>query len=185
MPMVSRICTQIILLDRGKAKYSGDNVSKAIDQYYTRFVNNDSNVVFDDGSIVLEEVKMVDAKTNEKITELNWGEDLKFYFRFRINKEIKIPQFSIIIFDKEQRPVAILEKNDINSKIIKNENIIEFYTVIENLQLSKGVYSINVSVNVSKSNEPFLRMNNILSFQIIHKEDTWQPFLLKTDYRVN
>src|SRR5690554_6100308 len=51
MPMVSRICTQIILMDRGQSKFQGDDVSKAIDLYYTRFANNKTNIIFDDGSL--------------------------------------------------------------------------------------------------------------------------------------
>ena len=58
MPMVSRICSQIILMDKGLPKFQGTNVSKAIDLYYTRFANNDSNVVFTDDSIKLETIEL-------------------------------------------------------------------------------------------------------------------------------
>jgi len=182
MPMVSRICTQIILLDRGKAKYSGDNVSKAIDKYYTRFVNNESNVVFDDGSLELMESKMVDSNTNQEITEINWGDDLKLYFKFSNIKLIDLPIFNIIIFDKEQRPVAILERNNTKSDIKTIDNEITFYVAHKNLQLSKGVYSINVSANNSQTKEPIMRINDILSFQVLHKDEIWQPFLLKSEF---
>ncbi len=182
MPMVSRICTKIILLDKGNAKYNGDDVSKAIDMYYTRFVNNESNVVFSDGSIALEEVKMVDAKTNEEITQLNWGEDLKFYFRFKALVDLKTPIFYISIFDKEQRPVAILEHNNESTNLLMSGKIFEFYVIHKNIQLSKGIYTINISVNKLDNQEPVLRINDVLSFQIMHPIDTWPPFLLESSY---
>ena len=53
------------------------DVAKAIDLYYTRFMNNESNVVFTDGSIKLESIQMINPKTDFLITSLNWGEDLK------------------------------------------------------------------------------------------------------------
>src|SRR5690606_10453471 len=62
MPMVSRICTQIILMENGISKFQGEEVSKGIDLYYTRFVENESNVVFDDGSVALEKVQLLDSK---------------------------------------------------------------------------------------------------------------------------
>src|SRR5690606_395569 len=74
MPMVSRICSQIILMDRGEAVFQGEDVGKAIDKYYARFVYNESNVVFDDGSISLEEVHLLHPITNEPINQLNWGD---------------------------------------------------------------------------------------------------------------
>ena len=182
MPMVSRICTKIILLDKGKAKYNGDDVSKAIDMYYTRFANNESNVVFSDGSIALEEVKMVDANTNGEITQLNWGEDLKFYFRFDLKEFKEVPMFYVSIFDKEQRPVAILEQNNENTNLLTSGKIFEFYVTHKNIQLSKGIYAINISASKIDTKEPILRMNNVLPFQIIHNTDTWPPFLLESSF---
>jgi len=182
MPMVSRICTKIILLDRGLPKYNGENVSKAIDQYYTRFTNNESNVVFDDGSIELKEVKMVDAKTNTEIKELNWGEDLKFYFNFRIINEIEKLKFRVILFDKEQRPIAVLNSNNDTTNLSLSKKEISFYITHKNIQLSKGVYSVRIVVGKNKNEEPVLTVSDILTFQIIHQEETWVPFLLESNF---
>jgi lipopolysaccharide transport system ATP-binding protein len=185
MPMVSRICTQIILLDKGCSKFQGNEVGKAIDLYYQRFAQNESNVVFDDGSIELLKVEMVDANTNTVISKLNWNDNLKFYFKFKINQSMELPLFNISIFDKEQRPVAILKKNCRDSKLNFNDNIIEFFITHKNIQLSKGVYSINVFVGKSNTNEPLIRINDILLFQVITEEDTWPPFLLQSNFNNN
>jgi lipopolysaccharide transport system ATP-binding protein len=45
------------------------------------------------------------------------------------------------------------------------------------------VYSINISVLKQKTNEPLLRINDIISFQVIHDDEIWQPFLLKSTYK--
>src|SRR5690606_34903002 len=58
MPMVSRICSQIILMEKGEAKFQGNDVGKAIDLYYRRFADNESNVIFSDGSIELNDIKI-------------------------------------------------------------------------------------------------------------------------------
>lgn len=182
MPMVSRICTQIILMDRGEAKFQGENVGKAIDLYYTRFAQNESNVIFDDGSIEKIEVKLVDTITNLEKDELNWGEDLKLHLKFEVRNAMKTPLFNIIIMDKEQRPVAILERKHFESSTIKSRKEIELFITHSNVQLSKGIYSISVAVLKPINLEPLLRINNVLSFQIIHQDENWQPFLLKTTY---
>ncbi len=183
MPMISRICSQIILLDKGCTKFQGKEVSKAIDLYYQRFTNNESNVVFDDGSIDLVEIKMLDYNTNREINELKWGESLKFYFKFNLNNPDKIPLFNIVIFDKEQRPVAIFNRNDIysNLKVLNNE--LSFFVTHNKIQLSKGVYTLSVSVGKQESNEPLLRINDIITFQVIHHLEIWQPFLLEAEYK--
>ncbi|PHR74607.1 MAG: ABC transporter [Lutibacter sp.] len=182
MPMVSRMCTQIILLENGVSNFQGENVSKGIDLYYQRFANNESNVVFDDGSLKLIESKLVDSINNQKITELNWGDDLKLNFKFNYNKPIDLPLFNIIIMDKEQRPVALLERNDTLSNVKKSNNEMEFYVTHKNIQLSKGIYSISLAVLKAENLEPLLRVNDIINFQILHELESWQPFLLKTIY---
>ena len=182
MPMVSRICTQIILMDKGKTIFQGLDVPKAIDRYYEKFKSNDRITIFDEGSLELVETSLVDAKTGNEISELNWGADLKLYFKFNLKKKISMPMFNIIIFDKEQRPVAILEKNNSKSNISMTENEIEFFTLHKNVQLSKGVYFISIAVIKSGTKEHLLRVNDVLSFQILNEREVWMPFMLKTEY---
>ncbi len=184
MPMVSRICNQIILMDRGVSKFQGADVAGAIDKYYTRFASNESNVIFSDGTISLESVNLVDAKVTEKnIPQVNWGGTFSLHCKFKLNKEIETPIFHISIFDKEQRPVAILESNTKEENIKVKRDSIEFVITHKEVQLSKGVYSINISVSKKDTKEPLLRMNGVLNFQLIHGEETWPPFLLKSTYK--
>lgn len=182
MPMVSRVCNKIILLDHGEAIARGTDVAGAIDKYYSRFISNDKNTVFDDGSLELVNAELVDSNTSKRIDEIHWNNDLKIYFNFKLKKPIETPLFTIIIFDKEQRPIAVMERNDSHSELNISEKQIEFYVTHKNVQLSKGVYSINIFVGKNETNEPLLRINDILSFQVIHQQDFWQSFLLKTEY---
>ncbi|WP_040278216.1 ABC transporter ATP-binding protein [Psychroserpens damuponensis] len=182
MPMVSRICSQIILMEQGCSQFNGDDVGKAIDLYYKRFTNNESNIVFDDGSLILDKVDIINVKNDNSLIQVNWGDDLCIDLLFTNNTLTELPAFSLTIFDKEQRPVALLTPNTLESEIQFNENNIQFRVIHKKLQLSKGVYSINVSVNNMKSKEPYLRINSILDFQIINDLETWPPFLLEANY---
>lgn len=183
MPMVSRICTQIILMDKGHAKFKGEDVAKGIDLYYTRFANNTSNVIFDDGSLKLEQIEIPEASYLEGIPQVPWGETLKLKFRFSIKSPMNVPFFGINIMDKEQRPVAVLQRNLENSGLTIENGVLEFTVVHKHLQLSKGLYSINISVSEFAQRNPMLRMNSILSFQVTHEEETWPPFLLQSEYK--
>src|SRR5690554_486597 len=118
MPMVSRICNQIILMDRGVAKFQGEDVGKAIDLYYTRFADNDSSLVFDDGTVELISMQVVSIDHAESdLPEIHWGEDLKLKFEFIIKKGVPLLEFIIIIVDKEKRPIGRFEVNDEKSNI--------------------------------------------------------------------
>ena len=183
MPMVSRICSQIMLMDHGTAEFQGEDVGKAIDLYYNRFAQNENNIVFDDGSLKLETIELLDTVgLVNGIPQLNWGDDLQLLIELKIKIPIKLSEFYITISDKEQRPVALLKPND-ETLVLKQEgDTIKFLIKHLNMQLSKGVYSINFTALTMNTKTPLLRVNSALSFQIIYDREVWPPFLLNTSF---
>ncbi|WP_324721936.1 ABC transporter ATP-binding protein [Salinimicrobium sp. HB62] len=179
MPMISRLCSKIILMERGKAVFQGEDVAGAIDKYYGHFANNEMDEVFSDGQFRLEQINLVSPNDSNS---LKWGEDLKLYLNFNHNSIKEVPEIFVIISDKEQRPVAILEKNNGDDGISFKENQMEFMVTHKNIQLSKGVYSISVALRSLDNKEPKLRVNSALSFQVIHQDEIWEPFLLKSQF---
>ncbi|WP_242202493.1 ABC transporter ATP-binding protein [Aestuariivivens insulae] len=183
MPMVSRICNQVVLLDHGKVEYQGKNVGEGIDLYYKRFAQNESKVLFDDGTIEIKNIQLISSiKTNDGLPILNWNDEFKLKFKILTYENIDMPKFLITLFDKEQRSVAVLKSNEINSPIEFKKDRIEFILSHKNLQLTKGIYSINVLVSNMETGVPLLRVHDILSFQLVDKEDYWPPFLLDATY---
>ncbi len=182
MPMVSRMCNQVILMDKGQSKFQGEDVGKAIDLYYTRFANNETSAIFDDGSVVLNSFKVDSLETTEGLPIVKWGDVLKINFEFNLVDKELTPLFTIIIFDKEQRPIAVFEESE---KVEKIKGTLKVQVKHDNVQLSKGIYSISLVVKNFKTNEPVLRINGITQFQITHPREVWQPFLLKAKYTFN
>ncbi len=183
MPMIARICSQIILMDHGKVEYQGNDVAKAIDLYYSHFASSDTNILFSDGSVELKKAELLDlANINEAVPKLIWKNDLRLRFNFRTSRLHEVPVFVVTIFDKEQRPVAQLESNKKDAQVVNDNGEIKFVVCHQNMMLSKGIYNINISVNRQITNEPLLRINNIINFQILHKEEIWPPFLLDASY---
>lgn len=183
MPMVSRICNQIILMEHGKSQFQGEDVSKAIDLYYRRFSQNNSNVIFSDGNLELKNIELMETVgLVDNIPQLNWGDNLKLLIELKINDSVKLPEFFITISDKEQRPVALLKPNDETLVLKQKENTIKFLIKHENFQLSKGVYSINFTAITMDTKAPLLRINDALSFQILYDREIWPPFLLGSTF---
>lgn len=181
MPMVSRICNKIILMDKGLAKFQGNNIGSAIDKYYSRFSENDNNLVFTDNSIKLNKAELIeyDSAQND-VPKINWGDKLQLVFEWELLEEIEIPDFLVFINDKEQRPVALLDWS--SDELYSNDKKVSFLVKVNDIQLSKGIYSISVLVSKGKMRAPLLRINNLLNFQVIHKENIWPSFLLKSKF---
>lgn len=183
MPMVSRICNEIILMDKGEAIFQGDDVGKAIDLYYNRFANIEQNVIFNDGSVTLKRIELLSLKNDVNgIPQIQWLEDFVLFIDLEINKLEEAPGFHITIADKEQRPIALIEPNNKSTDIKIENNKIKLTIKHPNVQLSKGTYFINLTIVKLGTKEPLLRINNALSFQIVYERETWPPFLLNSSF---
>lgn len=182
MPMVSRICNQIILMEKGKVRYHGSDVSKGIDLYYNEFKNNDNEIVFNDHSLELEEFSFGRKNGNGNYTELKWGDDLIINMKFKNLKLKTFPYINVVLSDKEQRGVALLnfEKND---EIITNDSF-TVKLVTEKIRLSTGVYSLSIGVAREYRKNVCLKINDCATLKIIHKSQIWQPFLLETSQSI-
>ncbi len=178
MPMVSRICSQIILMENGKANFQGENVSKGIDLYYGRFNNSETTVVFDSHMVKLEKVEIITLKQNNGMPFLPWKDDLVINLKL-INFKLKyMPYVSIFIYDKEQRSAGVLFYNYEKKAIEKGEfNLILTH---KNLQFSKGVYNMSIVIYEGFEHKPIYRVNAIQNFQIEHNIESWAPLLLDT-----
>lgn len=144
MPMISRICNQIILLEKGRSKFQGGDVSKAIDLYYRKFSNTDSSVVFDDGSLKLDNVNIKSSTTDNELPILSWKDDLEIELKFINLKLDFIPYISVFIYDKEQRSAGVMYYDFIKKPL----NLGKFSVTLfhKNLQFSKGIYNISISL---------------------------------------
>ena len=174
MPMVSRICNYILLLEKGEIKYQGNDISKGIDLYYSRFEQNEKNVVFDNQEL---ELKSFQIKKNED-SFINWGEDFYLSLILKCHKALNYPMALYLEFkDKEQRPIAGFHESIKYNDSLRSEINIEIS--INEILFSQGVYSIDLVIKNEFTKSPVFRINNFTSFQITDKKQMWVPFKLK------
>lgn len=173
MPMISRICNQIILMEHGKVEFQGFDVANGINKYYNRFENNSQSVLIDDK--VIEDFQFIIRAENNTI---NWCDDFNFTISF-INKQLrKMPYFSISLFDKENKPIALMYYKEELIIIERQKYILNFCH--KKMQLSRGVYSINVTVNKSFNNNIVYRINNVQQLFVDSEIEDLPTFLLET-----
>lgn len=179
MPMVSRICSQIILMEKGRGIFQGENVSKAIDMYYNKFLEESkSNVVFTDDSIAFSEAYIEGFEQTDGIYSIPWGSsiDLKFVLK---NISLKnIPYISLAVYDKEQRGVAEILPEGQSLSLVGANGYMSFTFRLKNIYLSKGLYNITLTASKNHSSNVNFKVHKALTIQIEHDQEIWTPFLL-------
>ena len=180
MPMVARICNQIVLMDHGKVEYQGFDVPKGIGFYYNKFSNNDNSILFDDGSLELTSYQL---NLDDKNT-IKRGEDLQIELQFKVKKPIAFtPRVYLEFRDKEQRSIAGAIAADGVERALTSDTL-TYYITIKNILFSLGLYSIDLTVTDFETKTPVLRINNFVAFQVESKTQMWVPIELDTEYKV-
>ncbi|MFV0234521.1 ABC transporter ATP-binding protein [Empedobacter falsenii] len=177
MPMVARICNSIILMNSGKVEYQGNDISKGIELYYNKFSNNESNLVFDDGS-----VEVISCTHDLEDNTLHRFQDYTITLKLHFKKELSfIPKVYFELKDKDLRPVAGII-NDVREELISQE--VTYHIKVKKSLLTLGNYVMDLSLSNPINKEPILRLNNIFHIICNGERQQWVPFELETEQRI-
>ena len=182
MPMVSRICNEVILIDHGKVTYQGKDVGKGIDLYYDMFKTNEENeIVFDSGEIKLINSKILNAKNKDNSYEIEWNSDFKIELEVENISLEKVPYISFAVYDKEQRGIAEIfpENQDLNDNLKPGEKK-NFIFEIKNFIFSKGLYSITATFSKTPKSDIFYKEHRVVNLSIYDTEQIWTPILINS-----
>ncbi|PWN68323.1 ABC transporter ATP-binding protein [Chryseobacterium phosphatilyticum] len=176
MPMVSRICNEIVLMDHGKVEYQGREIGKGIQLYYNKFSNNSQNKVYDNETFALSSVK-TDLLNNE----IHRHQDFNLVFEFKMNKPVEeLPVLYLEFKDKEQKPIAGISIKE-HKESIGQSTTITYKITVKNPLFTLGKYILDVSLYDASTESPYLRINNIIEFTVSGEKEQWIPFELDSE----
>lgn len=182
MPVVSRVCSQILLMSKGSKKYLGDDVAKGIDLYYSNFAKGSGgNIICFNDKVSLDSIDLLDAHEIGGVPAIAWNNDMKVSLSFSVPSEFRTIGCALTIVDHEERPVGIALNREPISRV-KETNGLSSYKVkvtLPKIQLSKGLYSFSFSlVDHSDAQKRLLRVNNAMQFQVTSENQVWPPLEL-------
>ena len=176
MPHVARICTEILLMDKGQAKYQGTDISVGIDQYYSQF--SIQNACFTNNSKASIKRLLINGNDPDpnKCMLINRLSDIVIDIEFNVAKEYQTPELYLAIFDKELRNVAEYIREDSTPNLVNKKGELIIRLKIPEIQLSKGLYSLTVGLLGRRGGEILLRQQSIAHFQVSAEHTLWAPF---------
>jgi len=176
MPMVSRICNEIILMDHGKAEYQGREIGKGIQLYYNKFSNNSRNTVYDNQTF-----ELISVETDLLNNEIHRHRDFTITFEFTIHKSIEeLPVLYLEFKDKEQKPIAGISATEYKENIVQGSKI-TYKMTVKNPLFTLGKYILDMGLYEPSTESPYLRINNILEFTVSGEKEQWIPFELDSE----
>lgn len=176
MPMVSRICNEIILMDHGKAEYQGKEIGKGIQLYYNKFSNNSRNKVYDSQTF-----ELISVETDLLNNEIHRHQDFTITFEFTIHKSVeKLPVLYLEFKDKEQKPIAGISATEHTVNIAQGTKI-TYKMTVKNPLFTLGKYILDIGLYEPSTESPYLRINNVIEFTVSGEKEQWIPFELDSE----
>ncbi len=144
MPQVARICTDICVMNDGRAVYQGKDVPSGIEHYYSRF-KAQKGIIAGNGMARIHNIEL-ESNGRKGVSEVNYGEELTVHIHATVDSNIKKPVFNVSFLSRELQLVAQINSR-FNGIDITNTGCPLYVTVKSpKLHLNPGIYSLSVVI---------------------------------------
>lgn len=168
MPQVARLCDRLIVLNRGKVVYQGENIPEGIDCYYGQFDESESTTA-GTGRANLHKMHLFSndslGSPNEVLT-VGHLSHLSLEMVLSVETPIKRVQLSLLFYDRETRGIA--QCNSENGVLrITNEGLpIRLLVSIPQVPFNPGRYSLSITVTDEETGEILLSRHAAKQFHV-------------------
>ena len=184
LPFVSRICTKLIVMEKGKSIFNNTDIAKGIDIYFSKFESPVATFT-GQGEAEILDVRFSSTgnkQDNQEPFTIQYLEDFHIEMDFRIDPKYKNPFIVLVIYDKQVRPVAECCMQD-GEKITNSGGYVSLRTTLPQLSLLQGVYTLTVVVSEFKVGRTLLRHQSVKEFRLSAPFLGWAPFQLKGKWK--
>jgi lipopolysaccharide transport system ATP-binding protein len=181
MPQVSRVCSDIMVMNHGKCEFQGKDVPKGIDLFYTFFEGEESSVS-GSGRAVIHQIEL-ESNGKKGIESINYLDELSIRMDVTIDSTVKYPSIAVAVLNQELQHVAQCISSFSGYQITNSG---ERMTVILNLgkiNFNPGVYSLAMTVNSENLGEVLCRYDNVKKFRVVGRFYGYAPVQIIGDWK--
>jgi len=155
MPQINRICTDILLINKGETAFQGADVLRGVDLYLSNIQPIESKVE-GSGKALIHNIEVVDSSGSVS-SEFKYGEQLSILLDTTIDDEIHRPTITIAFFDQSSQPVAQWCTYYQNIDIENNKGRLHLKVDFKHILLNPSVYYITVGILDERNCEVLIR----------------------------
>ena len=181
MPQISRVCSDIMVMNHGESIFKGKDTAKAIDIFYSFFSSEKVIVTGSNRAKVTEVILTTDQE--QDVDVINYSDTLIIDLEVATDPRIKKPCVSVDIINQELQLVAQCVSNFDNFEIDNHSGSLKLSLELGEIFLNPGKYSITVSVTSEKLGEILVKSHNIKEFRVKGDFYGYAPFIIKGNWK--
>jgi lipopolysaccharide transport system ATP-binding protein len=164
MPEVSRICTDICVLNKGMVAFQGKDVPKGIESYYSAF-ETEKNMVIGSGKATVHSI-ILESNGKRDINSITYLDDLTFHVEVSIEPSIKYPCIGIFFMNQTLQIVAQCHSYYNRYKINNNGKTMRISISLGAINLNPGVYTLSMGIQAENIGEVLVRHINFRTLKV-------------------
>ena len=174
MPQIMRMSSNILLMEKGRIQYIGNDLSKGVDLYFEKFQFGIDKTFSNEHS----NLKRFDilAEEAENCYQLDYLSDFACEIEIWVDPKYTDPVFTLVFFDKELKGAATCIEHVKNTA----DGNIAVKITIPKISLSKGKFSLTFNVNGSQDSSVVFKQQGIAEIQILGGNIRWTPVLFES-----
>lgn len=145
MPQISRICSDILVMNHGKCEFQGTDVPKGIDVFYSHF-DIEQGMLMGSGRAVIHDVEL-ESHGKKDVEVINYLDELIVHIETTIDPRVKDPGIGIMIVNQELQNVVECFSYRHGVKIEDNTgNRMKISVNLGKMMVNPGIYSLTLGV---------------------------------------
>ena len=151
MPQIYRICSDIMLMNRGESIIQSKDLGKGIDKYF-EMSNDGEEQIAGTGEATLKEIILMSGdkfSIANEILKINHGDDLLVKLKIKLESHLEKARVKLIVWNQDLIPVLDVLDTELRSFPVQNnpEGLIELSVLIPGLSLNNGKHYISVLID--------------------------------------
>ena len=179
MPYISRACTRVIYLERGRVELETNDVSEGINFYHGKFQNFGDRRVLGPGKVRLGHVRL-STPSGGSAEDVVVGREgiLVCDIPCRFDADVREAFIKLTILDNSLRPVAEAYSKEEGFAVMNCNGELAVTAKVEGLCLNSGSYALAVAAHDAETKQVLANVRNVATFTVSHRYHSSASFLL-------
>jgi lipopolysaccharide transport system ATP-binding protein len=187
MPQIVRICSRLMVMDKGRIAYDGTNIQKGIDHYHSLLTFEQAEPtsrLSHKGAIHSIAFYSGGGKiAKETFVTIDCRESLTVEIALSLKPGIPDAVAAVLFYDMEMRGGAECYSEDAALSISQTDDPSTIRVSFPELLLNPGVYSVSVIISDANEGETLLRANAPQKLRVTGTHIGFYPVRLQGDWR--
>lgn len=184
MPQVLRICSDMMVMDRGRAVYLGKDVTKGLDIYYSRFQNT-RNSITGSGKATIHDVKIYSGNSthsSDGTVTLRYADTFSLEISFSLSSDVENAIMNIAFYTREMLGAAQCYSNRDHFQIHNSGGQMRIRVNFSKLYLNPGLYYLSVVIGDDRRGETLVNHHALMQIQVVGSFMGFAPFQLSGEW---